>query len=73
MVDKFIPKKDQQYWSIGWGWENVPCTHWNIWTGTSQDFQNLYLGNCFRCKRKEEACKYEYYERIVGKKYDKSR
>ena len=70
MPDNFIPKQDQQYWSVGWGWENIPCTHWSIWTGTSIDYQNLYLGNCFKHKRGAEAYKNKYYERITGKKFE---
>lgn len=66
----FKPKKDQLYWAISWGWENIPTTHICVWTGTGSDYQNLFLGNCFKHRRAAEACKYKYYEGITGKKWE---
>ena len=70
---RFVPEKDQLYWAINWGWEKEPTTYCKFWTGTCDDYQNLYLGNCFRHKRAAEKLKYQYCERLTGKKLQVTR
>ena len=64
---RFVPEKDQLYWAINWGWDKEPTTYCKFWTGTCDDYQNLYLGNCFRHRRAAEKLKYQYCEQLIGK------
>ena len=67
----FEPKDGDRYFRIflySDGDIDVCSDTWMDWT---TDYMCKYCGNCFRTKAEAEKHKYEVYERLTGKKWEK--
>ena len=68
----FEPKEGEIYWSVAWSETEhliVVCTlHW---ISNDRCYADKYCGNCFRNESEAEKHKYEIYEKLTGKKWEK--
>ena len=68
----FEPKDGEKYWTVYWkGIVDMPCAVYETWRGDSCDFANKVSGNCFRTEAEADAHKYEIYEKLTGRKWEK--
>ncbi len=68
----FEPKDGEKYWTVYWKEiGDMPCAIYEIWRGDSCDFANKVSGQCFRTEAEAEKHKYEIYEKLTGRKWEK--
>ena len=67
----FKPKKWETYYLVGWNSEQLISVSSVIWMNDDVDYGLLYCGNCFRNESEAEKHKYEIYEKLTGKKWER--
>ena len=66
----FEPKKGAKYWYVWWNDSEINTTYTH-WDGGVGNWADKYCGNCFRTEAEAEKHKYEIYEKLTGKKWEK--
>ena len=66
----FEPKELERYWYVYWGTEYIRVTDIPF-EDDDMHYHHKYCGNCFRTEAEAEKHKYEIYEKLTGKKWER--
>lgn len=68
----FEPKDWERYWYVYWNHTlEHPCVTDIAFEDSDMCYHHIYCGNCFRTKAEAEVHKYEIYEKLTGRKWEK--
>ena len=67
----FKPKNGEQYYRVFIHRDGDININRDTWVDWTTDYMCKYCGNCFRTEVEAEAHKYEIYEKLTGRKWEK--
>lgn len=67
----FEPKEGEEYWYVSWYILEPLHADKATWKNEGIDYKQKYCGNVFRTKAEAEKHKFEIYEKLTGKKWEK--